>query len=223
MTVQFFVRIYIVRNVVQILLKSKKEKDNPSTGIVLFVEGETDKQFYSSLIQYFKELYNEKEVVDKIHIINLKGIGNHASKGPNKFKNEIKRDNPDVEYIVFCAYDLDVFSNQYGIKPPVDWKAVEKTLKKHGAKKVFHLRADQTIEDWFLIDIKGLCDFLKLGNYQPKGSTGLEKIKELFKKKNKIYQKGSYTERFIPGLNMKLIHSRLSSILKPLETYLFKN
>jgi hypothetical protein len=196
----------------------RRRKEGNKKGIVLLVEGDTEKAFYTSLIQFLQNKNQTKQRVEKVHIVNLKGVGNYGAKGPNKFKNEICRDNPDVDYNVFCAYDMDVF--QYAMKPPVDWKVVEKTLKKYGALQVFHIRAYDKIEDWFLFDLEGLCTYLEIDALQPKGKDGLEKIKVLFKKKNKIYQKGS-TDQFIPYLNMEKIYMEFSEYLNPLEKYLF--
>lgn len=199
-----------------------RRKEGTKKGIVLLVEGDTEKTFYTRLIQYLQDKNSTKKRIEKLHIVNLKGVGNYGNKGPNKFKNEICRDNPDVEYNVFCAYDMDVFQSAfiYAMKPPVDWKIVEKALRKHGALQVFHLKAFYMIEDWFLVDLEGLCKFLEIDVVQPKGKNALEKIKNLFRKKNKIYQKGS-TDQFISYLSMEKIYTQFYEVLNPLETCLF--
>ncbi|SJZ62298.1 hypothetical protein [Sediminibacterium ginsengisoli] len=76
------------------------------------------------------------------------------------------------------------------------------------------------IEDWFLKDLKGLCQYLKIEETKRvEGKDGLEKIKTLFKKgkKPKIYQKGSYSHKFIPSLNLLAIRNSVKIELSTVE------
>lgn len=198
------------------MAKKKSEKL-----VVLFVEGETEFVFFNKLIAFLKnKKENKDKKCNKYKIINVRGVGNYALKAPAKFKHEIKPKFPSFFYILFCAYDTDVF--QFSGIPPVNWQKVEKTLKKYGAKKVYHIKAEKMIEDWFLTDLEGLCSFLKLKKIlKPKGKDGNEKMKALFKKGNKIYQKGSYSHKFLESLDLQKIYTAQNEYLSDLEKELF--
>ncbi|WP_346355555.1 hypothetical protein [Azotosporobacter soli] len=194
---------------------AKKTKQNIKKGIVIFVEGETDKFFYEALLIYFKTISESEIIVEKPLIFNLKGVGNYNAKALSKFKKDCVEKYPDVSFTVFCAYDTDIF--EYAVKPAVNWSRVEKILKDSGAKKVIHLKAKRNIEDWFMLDSEGICRYLGMKLTTVTGKDGLDKIKKLFKQKNKVYQKGSYTEKFIPYLDLSLLYQQLHTTLEPLK------
>ncbi len=114
-----------------------------SEGIVLFVEGETEEEFYSCLIDYLRGLCpNCKSKLEEIIIINASGIGNYKSKVCRKFENEILIKYSHISsFTVFLCYDTDVF--EYATKPPINRKEVEKQLKDLKAAQVFHLNAKE--------------------------------------------------------------------------------
>ncbi len=180
--------------------------------------GEISVLFYET---FFKINENKEKACNRYKIINVKGIGNYGSKAPAKFEYEIKSKFPKFTFIVFCSYDTDVF--EFGQKPPVNWKQVEKALKKKGAKEIYHIKAKKMIEDWFLIDKEGLCRFLKIKQIPKKlkGKDGNAKMKTLFKKANKIYQKGSYTHKFMDSLSLQKIFNAQKKELEILEKKLF--
>ncbi len=177
--------------------------------IVIFTEGETDEVFYKRLCNYLRI----KTIANiKIVIKNLKGVGRYESKASAILKHQIISKYPKTEIVVFCSYDLDVFGILFQQKPPVDWKKVETKLRNIGINKIYHLKADNMIEDWFLIDLEGLSKFLKIK--QPKklkGNNAYEKIRGLFKKANKIYQKGSNVHRFVEFLDIVKIYKSLDN------------
>lgn len=100
------------------MVKRDGQKKPPQSkkGLVLFVEGETEKVFYDKLIEHLTANNPDKKRVDKVFVRNVRGVGNYSSKAPKKFKNEILRNNPDVEFTVVCCYDADRF--KYDAKPP---------------------------------------------------------------------------------------------------------
>ena len=173
--------------------------------IVIFTEGETDEVFFKKLIEYLRTQIN---ITPKVVCKNLKGVCRYEQKAPAKIKHEIINKHPEAEVIVFCSYDKDVFDIPFHRKPPVDWEKVEKKLLDIGVKKVFHIKADKMIEDWFLSDIENLCKFLKIK--VPKkisGKNAFEKLKTLFKRGNKIYQKGYNTNNFVENLSIANIYN----------------
>ncbi|MBU7007509.1 TOPRIM nucleotidyl transferase/hydrolase domain-containing protein [Phosphitispora fastidiosa] len=107
-------------------MKKKRDTPPPKRGIVIFVEGETEKVFYEAIIKHLRELNPEKQCVE-IVVKNVKGVGNYGSKAPRKLKNEILPKYPGVDFTVICCYDADRF--KYDAKPPVKWKEVEKEIK----------------------------------------------------------------------------------------------
>ena len=170
-------------------MKKNKDKipDN-KLGIVVFVEGETDNIFYDKIIKYMINSNKEQTVIETIIIKNVKGIGNYSKKAPNIFKNDYVVNNPDTKFVVFCAYDNDVF--KYSVKPPINWTDVEAKLKEYGAVDVKHIVAKEMIEDWFLLNIRGLCDYLKIDEIpEIKGKTGEDKMKNYSAEKTRFLLK----------------------------------
>lgn len=184
--------------------------------VVLYVEGETDAEFYKSLKEIIKKkIPGRKFKVDGLDVVCIKGIAKFSTKLLSKFKTEVMEKHFGEEIIVFLCYDSDVF--KYGVHPPVNREKLEKDLYDAGASKVNHLIAKDNIEDWFMIDEQGVLKFLRL-NKKTKinGSNGLEKIEYLFKKVNRVYQKGSKVEGFVNALNMDKICSTICSEISEL-------
>lgn len=132
-------------------------------------------------------------------------------------KYEIIPKFPDAQLSVVCAYDTDVF--ELAQKPPTNWGVVKSKLSELDVNVFYEVKAKRMMEDWFLEDLSGLCKYLKLNPIPNKieGKDGLEKIRKLFKKKNKIYLKGHHTNKFISHLDIKSIRDKVSSQLLPLE------
>lgn len=198
-------------------------KTTPSSdpkGIVIFVEGETERVFYTALLNFLDSTLATTRKVSPVIVKNIKGVGNYSSKAAAVFKGDVLRNNKSVDFRVYCAYDTDVFELKQ--KPPVSWSKVEADLIELGALTVEHIKAVKMIEDWFLIDINGLCNYLSISIPKNlKGKNANEKMKTLFMKKNKIYTKGSYCHKFIDHLDFNLITSKLSKEFKNLIQYIY--
>ena len=181
-------------------------------GIIFFVEGDTEVEFYKKMIQYLhgkKGRFN----IEKILTENIKGITNYKSKINRIFNKRTIVEYPNHEFTVFLCYDTDVFEYEQHTK--IDWKEIEKDLKANGAVRVIHVKANKSIEDWFLKDEKNIIKFLRLPNTtKVTGKSGQEKIKKLFKKANKAYIKGQKCEGFIECLDMKVILKSVPDELK---------
>lgn len=183
--------------------------------IVIFVEGDSEEVFYSKLCRHIQLA---KGTSNKIIIKNLKGIGNYESKAYAKLKNEVLPKFKDANIIVFCSYDTDVFDIPFLQKPPVDWKKVESKISTLGYE-LNHIKAEKSIEDWFLKDLNGICAFLKVKPPKRlKGKNGYEKMKFLFKKGRKVYQKGFNVNNFVNSLNFEVLYSELEGNLKDLKS-----
>lgn len=189
-------------------------------GIVFFVEGDTEEEFYNKMINY---IHSEcgKFCFDKILYRNIKGITNYKNRINRIFNKNIIQNYKDYEFIVFLCYDTDVF--EYEQHPKIEWKEIENDLRDKGAKEVIHIKAKKSIEDWFLKDKEGILKFLKLPkDTKIKGKNGQEKIKNLFKKANKTYIKGQKCEGFINSLDMKKIMKEVPNELKCIYNILEK-
>ena len=192
-----------------------------------YTEGATDEVFYDKLRQHLrKNSLSKKFHVSKVEKSNIQGIGNFQSKLLRKFKAEIlplKEDKTD-EIVVFLCYDKDVFE-LVSKTPPINRIKLEKDLKAAGANKVIHIVADKSIEDIFLTDIDTVLAFLKLkkSDIPSLSGSGYEKLKKLYKKANKIYQKGENVEGFVEKLNMDLICSTYCKMFSPICSILFND
>lgn len=189
--------------------------------IIIYTEGETDEEFYNKILSTIKnKISNKKFKVDVLKTCCITGIAKFQKKLVNKFEKEIaKKYSKTHEIIVFLCYDTDVF--EFGLHPPVNRTKLESDLKYRGASKVIHIKATKTIEDFFIHDIDGIVNFLKIQKPKIlKGSTGLEKLEKLFLKGNRIYQKGHKCSGFIDSLDMNIILPHICNELKPLCTQL---
>ena len=185
--------------------------------IVIYTEGETDEEFYDKVLNTIKNKIPCKKF--KTEILKkscITGIAKFQKKLVNKFTKEIANTySKEYEIIVFLCYDTDVF--EFGAHPPVDREKLEKDLLKAGASKVTHLKAKRSIEDFFIYDLDGIVNFLKIKKPQNlKGATGLEKLEKLFSKANRIYQKGHKFSGFIDSLDMNIIFPKICKEIKPL-------
>ena len=186
-------------------------------GLVIFVEGETEVEFYGALLRHLKNQCPGKRFPFDTVLPpkNMKGIGSFKDRVVRKFEKQVLRTYKDTNFTVVFAYDTDVF--EFADKPPVDWKEVEKAIVKVGASQVIHLPAKRTVEDWFLMDEDGVKRYLHLPGSTPlKGATGLKKLEGAFKKANKVYVKGNSVKGFVDALNIGLIAGKLCGSLQPL-------
>lgn len=182
--------------------------------VVIFVEGDTDYEFYNKLIQFYRA--NSKAKIRLVKIYNLKGIGRFESKVVAKIKYDILPNFNPARIVVFCCYDTDVF--ELGKKPPTNWQFIKKQLSNNGIEDFNEIKAVRMIEDWFLIDLPNLCNFLKIKTQKSvKGKDGFDKIKNLFKKGNKVYQKGNNSHKFVQNLDILPIRNSMKKKFKKLE------
>lgn len=181
--------------------------------VVFIVEGDTELEFYKQLVLYYRGQH-AGWLNCKIEYKSVDGVGKYKGKGVRIFKNIISQyPKSDYVYHVFLCYDADVF--EFGQKPK-DWKSVVESLKKSGAR-VVQVRAVHSIEDWFLYDTEGLRRFLHLTDKIQKKGSGLEYLQDLFKKANRMYNKGHASKGLIAALDMSVIISHIGSEIKKIE------
>lgn len=193
------------------------KKSNETPLIVLFVEGDTDLVFFHALLQYYRSV--SKTPIRAAEVVNMQGVTRYASKMMNKLQNEIMplaRQKGRRVQAVCCSYDTDVFEQG---KQIVDWKQVEKNVKRIGVSGFCRVGVQSMMEDWLLDDLNGLCTYLKLKQAPTSlsGKTGYEKLVSLFAKGGLKYTKGISASTFMPMIDMSTIRERRKEALKELE------
>lgn len=181
--------------------------------ILMLVEGPTEIEFYKAVV---KQAHDKMGVVFDCSVIfeDMRGIGNYKSNALRSLK-KIQKKSPGKDIYVIMCIDTDAF--ELSKKPPFNKDIVKLALEEAGAKEVYYIEAKQSIEDWFLTDLKGVLSYLRLSSdtKKPKGK-GQEALKALFKKANKVYVKGDKTEGFISKLDIGMIISQHCNAIKPL-------
>lgn len=173
------------------------------TVVTIFVEGDTEVDFYKKLVAYLREK-NGGRLHCKVDVKNVKGVGKYQNKVCRIFEKAVKPQNEGCTYNVLLCYDSDVF--EFSRKPPVDWDAVTKALYEKGANDVRLVKAVTSIEDWFLYDTEGLRKFLKLPRkFKVTGCKGQKGLSQLFLKARKTYIKGVRCNGLIEALDLNVI------------------
>lgn len=184
--------------------------------LVLFVEGDTEVEFYKQVIANARKLHPAGKFDTYIEYRSVGGVGGFKNIALRKFIKQVKTkyDN-DCEFTVVLCSDTDVF--EFASKPPIKWNEVKKELEANGAKKVIHVQAKRSIEDWFLYDLEGFLKFLRLAkNTKVSGKNGYDKLQRLYKQANKIYYKGIKSNGMIAHLDIDKIADEVKDQLNPL-------
>lgn len=191
--------------------------------LILFVEGDTEVEFYKQIVAHARKLRPEEKFETNIEYRNVKGVGGFKNIALRKFIKEIKpKYGAECEFTIVLCSDTDVFD--FAPKPPVKWNEVEKELIDNGAAKIIHIAARRSIEDWFLYDVEGILLFLRLKkNKKVSGKNGYEKLQRLYKQANKVYFKGIKSNGMIAKLDIDKIVSavdlQLDSLYKALGVH----
>jgi len=181
--------------------------------IIFITEGDTDAYFYE---QVLTALDLKQRFIGRFKIINSKSVAKIQNKGFNKCREYIKDKKISTAYIFVC-FDEDVFHRNQ--KPPLNYAQLKTRLKGlAGVELVEKIVATKQIEDWFLLDLEGICQYLNIKVKDVSG-TGEERLKQLFKKANKVYVKGRNIEngKFIDSLDMDLVTSKMKAQLTIIE------
>lgn len=185
--------------------------------VVIFIEGETEVEFYKEIVKIIRK-HNNDHLNCIVETKNVSGIGNYKTKVTRIFEKDIKKKyaNRNHSFHVVLCHDHDVF--KLAKKPPIDWASVRKDLIAKGANRVSLVAAKDCIEDWFLYDEAGLLAFLglKADTPIPRKGSGTETLEALFKKKNRLYVKGTKSADLVATLNVGKILSHICEEIKPL-------
>lgn len=191
--------------------------------LVLFVEGETEVEFYKQVVANARKLHPGRMFDTSIEYRCIKGIGGFKNEALRKFVKDIKVKYEDnCVFTVALCRDTDVF--EFSPKPPVRWDEVENALLESGASKVIHVEARHCIEDWFLYDAESIIGFLRLNKKtKVSGKSGYEKLQRLYKQANKVYYKGIKSNGMIEHLDIEKIVDIVKDQLNPLYKVLGVN
>lgn len=185
--------------------------------LVLFVEGDMEIEFYRRVITNARQKYIGGAFNIGIECVNVKNpMGSFKNIALWKFIKKIRpKYDKECEFTVVFCRDAKVF--ELSSKPDVNWDEVEKEFIENGVQHIFHIKAQNSIEDWFLLDMEGILDFLQLPKKMKiSGDNGYEKLKKLFKKADKIYYKGMGNKCMVEHLNIEKIVHKISNQLYPL-------
>lgn len=184
--------------------------------LVLFVEGDTEVEFYKQVVANARKLHPVGRFDTNIEYRSIGGVGGFKSIALRKFVKEIKPKYEDnCEFTIVLCSDTDVF--EFASKPPIKWNEVKRELMNNGALKIIHVQAKRSIEDWFLYDTEGILGFLRLGkNTRVSGKNGYDKLQRLYKQANKVYYKGIQSNGMIGRLDIEKIADAVKDQLNPL-------
>lgn len=194
-------------------------------GIAFICEGDTEKEFYLSMLTFLCNKYNAimekqepQDVEDVIYQIQVGDTcllvkfycANTVSGIPKAgkwFEAEcLKKYGARKEWEIFLCYDTDSHNNTVSQFQEGDWQDLREKLSK--AKKITDLAAAADIEDIMLVDLQSICDYLKIAivSYNDlKGRKGYAKMKYLYRGCGKSYHKGKRARPMIDYLNKQKI------------------
>lgn len=195
-----------------------------SKHILFFLEGATEVEFYKRVQRRMRDKTGLGRFPKGVFVttFNLEGIGNYFNKKIiSRIKDYKKQHFEEGDtIIVFLCYDLDVFSDkQFQNKKTIN--NVVDNIKKLKVDEVYPIKADRSIEDWFLIDKDGWVKYLSdnsknlLKKLENKDLNGIRIIEDVLKKyKHETYVKGNRVEAFLDFLDVELIMCSKCSTIK---------
>ncbi|MBR1709965.1 MAG: hypothetical protein IJ719_14250 [Clostridia bacterium] len=205
--------------------------DNTSDrGIAFICEGDTEKQFYLSLLYYFTDKHNatiqkilnqqETDIVYELakkdikYIIKFK-VAESVTGMPKTSKwfdvDCVKKYGSKLSWTAFLCYDIDSYTRDITQFYEGDWKDLRDKLKH--AQSVIDLAAKADIEDIMLVDLEGVCAFIDhppIKRENLLGRKGTAKMKMFFRDCGKSYHKGDRARPLIDSLDkQKIIDSKI--------------
>lgn len=201
---------------------TKKEKKNQVEEMcVIFVEGDADELIINRLLDYYKTKgWNRPK---GIRVFNTHGTPIWRNMRVGLVGIQQSQDVAVRFRAVCCEFDTDVYVKGIQIEP--DWKDVEKKLKKEfGVLEFCCLRAETSIENWMLDDTEGILNALGLPkNMKLKGTSGQNKMENLFLQKGGSYFRNKGAEKIKPiidKLDIAKIRGARKTELKEFEKLL---
>lgn len=210
-------------------------------GVAFILEGSTEKAFYLRIMNYLVSLdqgrsfnkyiseddgdifyvwnNDERNILIKLYVV---GTVTQIVHSGNWFRNKcIKK--YKIPWSVYLCYDTDSPNADVSKFYEGDWQRLRDSLNKCKVNKITDLAASADIEDILLIDIEGICNYLKIDIPQKiKGRKGKAKMKALYRSCGATYHEGEKAEEMIKSLDMEKIISQAPIQLKELKAYFEK-
>jgi hypothetical protein len=190
--------------------------------ILLLYEGETEEEFYKSLIAI--KIPRRKI---RISYENLKGITTNINrKVLNKIYKHLSNNGNEDRINVFVAIDREGDRTN---ESPLDIPKLKATIAKETDRivEVIEIIATQDIESWFLFDIEGIYTFLKvpLAHRNPSKFKNTEafnnrSLSNLFRTHKKVYFKGKRVAGLIEHLDINKIYDECQDLREGIEKML---
>lgn len=210
------------------------------SGVAFIFEGETEQVFYEALFYYFNgknrnyllsQKFDEKinEVIYYSQssfrniIIRTKTIGTitQIANTAQWFKNSCIKQYENIKWTIFLCYDTDSYKEDITMFYEDDWKNLRRKLRSPYIE-VIDLAASSMIEDLFLLDYAGICNYLKIETQLiPKAGNGKQTLKNFFRRNGKIYHEGERSSDFILSLNLETIINKSNLNLQSTGKNLF--
>ncbi|MDD3457706.1 MULTISPECIES: hypothetical protein [Sphaerochaeta] len=199
-------------------------KKTYSSGVAFIFEGDTEQTFYEILISQFSGKHPEysysvsfDDVVNEV--ISESSCGSHSviirmnsmktitqvAHSADWFNNSCKKKHPGIKWTVFLCYDTDSHLADITKFYEGDWLTLRRKLKGKNVE-VIDLASRAMIEDLFLYDKEGICNYLEVPDQTiPREGNGKTTLKQFFRKFGKVYHEGERAADMIWGLDMDLI------------------
>lgn len=201
------------------MVGKKQNIRSPKNVTLIFVEGDADELIISRLLAYYRGTGWCQQ--GDVKVVNMRGFPSESQirSKITRFQH-ISKGKQIIFNTVFCEYDTDIFEK--GIQERPNWKKVEDNLKRqYNIAHFGRIEARTSIEDWMLDDLDGLLTALGLPkDTKLKGTTGQEKVKNLFLKKSKVYDRHKGKPKikpFIDKLDIAKIRKARKKELKNFE------
>jgi len=213
------------------------ETEKIDSGVAFVFEGETEQIFYESLLVFLNGKHQSyilsEELDEKVneHLYYSKSEGHNVlirmktvsaitqiHNVSQWFKSSCqKQNNMNLKWTIFLCYDTDSYKEDVSKFYKGDWKRLRKKLQGKNIE-IIDFAASSMIEDLFLLDPNGICNYLAIENQKiPKIGNGKTTLKNFFRQANKIYHEGEKSSDFIYSLDKEKIIANTSLSLATIE------
>ncbi|MDD3365799.1 MAG: hypothetical protein PHS67_00875 [Sphaerochaetaceae bacterium] len=195
-----------------------------SHGVAFILEGDTEARFYETMICHYSGNHTEcaysgwfdnsiNDFIYKVDSIqssvlirmyNVKTITQIAHSA-DWFKNECKKRFKDIKWTIFLCYDTDSHARDVTKFYEGDWKRLREKLEGKDIE-IIDLAARAMIEDIFLLDPEGICEYLGIqAKSIPRTGSAKKTLKDFFRSHGKTYHEGDRAQDLIWALNKNKI------------------
>ena len=215
--------------------------DSFARGYAFILEGDTEKAFYLSFLNYLAQKNNatlqrtvdtevpdvgyllyHNDVVDliKMHVVN--SISQMPRTANWVHTHCTGRYGRGKDWSVFLCYDTDDYQEDVTPFLEGDWDILRKKIRR--VNRVIDVAARADIEDAMLTDLAGICGFLgveEVSKDQLTGRKGKARMKALFRAHGAYYHSGDRARPMIDTLDMQKIIDESQLPLQEIERIIF--